>query len=274
MLPTVPMMLLFFGLAHLCYIWLFWRDPRRAARSAVGDRLRRCGSASCSPCCGRRSAGSSSPSPLYGVVLGGTAVAASRCHPLIAWGGAFFLASDTILAFEIFMPDATPAWASPVIMFAYCLGQGLIAAGVIVADRLRTAAATPRNGGSDAVTEGSVRVDAWLWAVRVYKTRSAATTACRAGHVRVNGDRAKAAQPVRPGDELRVRIAGFDRILVVRQPISKRVGAVQAAAAVDDRTPPPPPRELTAFVPMRDRGAGRPTKRERRDLDKLRGREE
>ena len=124
------------------------------------------------------------------------------------------------------------------------------------------------------MTEASVRVDAWLWAVRVYKTRSAATTACRAGHVRVNGDRVKAAQPVRPGDELRVRIAGFDRILVVRQPIAKRVGAVQAAAAVDDRTPPPPPRELTAFVPMRDRGAGRPTKRERRDLDKLRGRDE
>ncbi|MFF2633836.1 RNA-binding S4 domain-containing protein [Microbacterium sp. NPDC058021] len=116
------------------------------------------------------------------------------------------------------------------------------------------------------------RVDAWLWAVRVYKTRSAATTACRAGHVRVNGERAKAAQPVRPGDELRVRVAGFDRILVVRQTITKRVGAALAAAAVDDRTPPPPPRELTAFVPTRDRGAGRPTKRERRETDRLRGR--
>jgi len=116
------------------------------------------------------------------------------------------------------------------------------------------------------------RVDAWLWAVRVYKTRSAATTACRAGHVRVNGERAKAAQPVRPGDELRVRVAGSDRILVVRQTITKRVGAALAAAAVDDRTPPPPPRELTAFVPTRDRGAGRPTKRERRETDRLRGR--
>ncbi|SFS02319.1 ribosome-associated heat shock protein Hsp15 [Microbacterium sp. cf046] len=123
------------------------------------------------------------------------------------------------------------------------------------------------------MTEGSARVDAWLWAVRVYKTRSAATTACRAGHVRVNGERAKAAQPVRPGDELRVRIAGFDRILVVKEPISKRVGAVPAAAAVDDRTPPPLPREERAFVPMRDRGAGRPTKRERRDIDRLRGRD-
>ncbi len=123
------------------------------------------------------------------------------------------------------------------------------------------------------MTADTVRVDSWLWAVRVYKTRSAATSACRAGHVRVNGERAKAAQPVRPGDELRVRISGFDRILIVKQTISKRVGAVPAAAAVDDRTPPPLPREERAFVPIRDRGAGRPTKRERRDIDRLRGRD-
>ncbi|MBZ4486782.1 RNA-binding S4 domain-containing protein [Microbacterium sp. cx-55] len=122
---------------------------------------------------------------------------------------------------------------------------------------------------TDAVSP--VRVDSWLWAVRVYKTRSAATTACRAGHVRIGGDRAKAAQQVRPGDEVRVRIAGFDRILVVRQTITKRVSAPLAAAAVDDQTPPPPPRESVPFVPTRDRGAGRPTKRERRDLDRLRG---
>lgn len=124
------------------------------------------------------------------------------------------------------------------------------------------------------MTDASVRVDAWLWAVRVYKTRSAATTACRAGHVRVNGERAKAAQPVRPGDELRVRINGFDRILVVKQPIAKRVGAAVAAEAAEDRTPPPPPREFAGLVAIRDRGAGRPTKRERRELDRLRGRDE
>lgn len=116
-----------------------------------------------------------------------------------------------------------------------------------------------------------VRTDAWLWAVRVYKTRSAATTACRAGHVRVNGDRAKAAQPIGPGDEVRIRIAGFDRTLIVRQTLVKRVGAPVAALAYEDLTPPPPPRESIAFVPVRDRGAGRPTKRERRDIDKLRG---
>lgn len=117
----------------------------------------------------------------------------------------------------------------------------------------------------------SVRVDAWLWAVRVYKTRSAATTACRAGHVRIGGDRAKAAQPVRIGDEVRVRIAGFDRILVVRQLLTKRVGAPLAAAAAEDRTPV---REPLAQLAVRDRGAGRPTKRERRDIDRLRGRDD
>jgi ribosome-associated heat shock protein Hsp15 len=120
--------------------------------------------------------------------------------------------------------------------------------------------------------EAPVRIDAWLWAVRQFKTRSAATAACRAGHVRVNGERAKAAQSVRPGDEVRVRISGFDRQLIVRRTLVKRVSAAVAAEAVDDRTPPPPPRESVAAVVARDRGSGRPTKRERRDLDRLRGR--
>lgn len=120
------------------------------------------------------------------------------------------------------------------------------------------------------MSEPSVRIDAWLWAVRVYKTRSAATTACRAGHVRLAGERAKAAQAVRIGDEIRVRIAGFDRILVVRQLLTKRVGAPIAALAAEDRTPP---REPVAQLAVRDRGAGRPTKRERRDIDRLRGRD-
>lgn len=118
------------------------------------------------------------------------------------------------------------------------------------------------------MSEPSVRIDAWLWAVRVYKTRSAATTACRAGHVRIGGEKAKAAQPVRVGDEVRVRIAGFDRMLVVRQLLTKRVGAPVAALAAEDRTPP---REPVAQLAVRDRGAGRPTKRERRDIDRLRG---
>ena len=119
----------------------------------------------------------------------------------------------------------------------------------------------------------SARVDSWIWAVRLVKTRSLATAACRAGHVRVNGERAKAAQPVKIGDEIRYRESGFDRIVVVRSLLVKRVGAAIAAEAYSDLTPPPPPREEVAFAPIRDRGAGRPTKRERRDLERLRGRD-
>ena len=90
--------------------------------------------------------------------------------------------------------------------------------------------------------------------------------------MRVNGERAKSAQPVRPGDEIRVRVAGFDRIVVVSRIVVKRVGATVAAECFVDKTPPPPPREEVALLPLRDRGAGRPTKRERRDMEKLRGR--
>ncbi len=115
-----------------------------------------------------------------------------------------------------------------------------------------------------------VRIDSWLWAVRAFKTRSAATTACRAGHVRLNGDKVKAAQTVTIGDELRIRISGFDRILVVRHTLVKRVGAPIAALAAEDRTPP---RDPVALAGQRDRGAGRPTKRERREIDRLRGRD-
>jgi ribosome-associated heat shock protein Hsp15 len=120
-------------------------------------------------------------------------------------------------------------------------------------------------------SEASARVDSWIWAVRLAKTRSLATAACRAGHVRVNGDKVKAAQPVRIGDEVRVRLADSERIVVVRRILTKRVSAAVAAESLTDNTPPPPPRESVAFVPIRERGAGRPTKRERRDIEKLRG---
>jgi ribosome-associated heat shock protein Hsp15 len=122
--------------------------------------------------------------------------------------------------------------------------------------------------GTDAAA--TARVDSWIWAVRLAKTRSLATAACRAGHVKVNGDRAKAAQPVHIGDEIRVRDSGFERIVVVKRIVSKRVGAPIAAESLEDLTPPPPTPEEIAFVPVRDRGAGRPTKRERRELDKFR----
>jgi len=117
----------------------------------------------------------------------------------------------------------------------------------------------------------SVRVDSWLWAVRIFKTRSLATAASRAGHVRVNGERVKAAHAVKVGDEVRVRVSGFDRILVVRTLIAKRVSAAVAVESFRDDSPPPPTPLEVALAPRRDRGAGRPTKRERREIDKLLG---
>ncbi|MBJ8340871.1 RNA-binding S4 domain-containing protein [Antrihabitans sp. YC3-6] len=117
----------------------------------------------------------------------------------------------------------------------------------------------------------TARVDSWTWAVRLFKTRSSAATAARAGHVRVNGVSVKAAHPVRIGDEVRVRVAGTERIVEVVRIVTKRVGAPIAAECIIDRSPPPPPREVLASIPQRDRGAGRPTKRDRRELDRLRG---
>ncbi|MEU6756523.1 RNA-binding S4 domain-containing protein [Streptomyces sp. NPDC046685] len=119
---------------------------------------------------------------------------------------------------------------------------------------------------------GTVRVDAWIWSVRLTKTRSTAATACRAGHVKVNGERAKPAQPVRAGDEVRLFHAGRERIVVVKRPVSKRVGAPVAAECLIDNSPPPPTPVEAAVVGIRDRGAGRPTKRERREIETLRGR--
>ena len=117
----------------------------------------------------------------------------------------------------------------------------------------------------------SVRLDSWIWAVRLFKTRSAAAAACRAGHVRVNGTPAKAGQRIGPDDEIRMRVGALEKIVVVTRIVGKRVGAGVAAECMIDRSPPPPPKEILASVPRRDRGAGRPTKRERRELDKLRG---
>ena len=122
----------------------------------------------------------------------------------------------------------------------------------------------------DATT---ARIDSWIWAVRLLKSRSLGTAACRAGHVKINGEKVKASQPVRIGDEVCVREAGFDRVVVVKRLLVKRVSAPLAAESYTDITPPPPPREEIALAPVRDRGAGRPTKRQRRDLERLRGRE-
>ena len=113
-------------------------------------------------------------------------------------------------------------------------------------------------------------MDAWLWSVRIYKTRSAATAACRGGHVRVNRAAAKAATAVKVGDRVEA-FAERERVLEVVTLIQKRVGAAVAATCLVDHSPPAPIVLRTAPAVVRERGAGRPTKRERRGIDRLRG---
>ena len=117
-----------------------------------------------------------------------------------------------------------------------------------------------------------VRVDRWLWAVRLTKTRSGAAQACRAGHVQVNGVRAKPASTVKAEDTVRVRVGDLERVVEVVRPIEHRVVAELAAACLVDKSPPPPPRDPLDRVGRRDPGMGRPTKRDRRQLDRTRGR--
>ncbi len=115
----------------------------------------------------------------------------------------------------------------------------------------------------------STRIDRWLWAVRLAKTRPDAAAACKGGHVRINDHPAKAAATVSPGDHVRARIGDTTRIVEVVRVIQKRVGAADAATCFIDRTPVLSP-EAAIPVARRDRGAGRPTKRDRRILDKFR----
>ncbi|PTM91711.1 RNA-binding S4 domain-containing protein [Streptomyces sp. VMFN-G11Ma] len=134
-----------------------------------------------------------------------------------------------------------------------------IAAAVAAAE-----AAAPANGEN-------VRIDSWIWAVRLIKTRSLGAAACKGGHVHVNGERVKPAHSVRIGDEVRVRQEGWERVVIVKRLIRKRVGAPVAAQCYVDNSPPPPPRQAFAPAGIRDRGTGRPTKRDRREMERLRG---
>jgi ribosome-associated heat shock protein Hsp15 len=114
----------------------------------------------------------------------------------------------------------------------------------------------------------SVRLDKWVWAARCYKTRSQATKGCNAGQVTVNGENARASRTVRTGDLVEVSLPAGRRILRVVALGDRRGSAAQATTLFDDLTPPPEPR---APPPVeRERGMGRPTKRERRKLGKLR----
>lgn len=116
------------------------------------------------------------------------------------------------------------------------------------------------------------RVDKWLWAVRMYKTRSDATDACRAGHVKVNRTSAKPAALVKPGDTVEALAPSGQRVLEVTAILEKRSSAPTARSCYIDHTPAPQPEEAGTLNFVRDRGAGRPTKRERRQMDRARRR--
>jgi ribosome-associated heat shock protein Hsp15 len=118
----------------------------------------------------------------------------------------------------------------------------------------------------------STRVDRWLWSVRVFKTRTLATEACRSGHVAVNRGVTKPSTQVRTGDVVTIRIDGRDRVLEVARVIDNRVGAPIAATCIIDHSPPAPPRDAAGLGLVRDSFTGRPTKRDRRLIDRLRQR--
>lgn len=120
-----------------------------------------------------------------------------------------------------------------------------------------------------AHVSGEVRVDVWLYSIRAYRTRTAATEACRSGKVKVNGDPAKAAQRVGPGAVVEFKRSGDLRVFEVVETISKRVGADRASQCLIDRTPVTDTSDVDPVVPAaeRQRGAGRPTKRDRRRIE-------
>jgi ribosome-associated heat shock protein Hsp15 len=115
-----------------------------------------------------------------------------------------------------------------------------------------------------------VRVDQWLWAVRLYKTRTMATAGVRGGHVKINGASAKPASHVKVGDRIQATIHDTARDVEVVRLIAKRVGAPTAAESYIDHSPPVERERRLAPLFPREAGTGRPTKRDRRALDRLR----
>jgi ribosome-associated heat shock protein Hsp15 len=115
-----------------------------------------------------------------------------------------------------------------------------------------------------------LRVDKWLWAARFFKSRTLASAACEGGKVDVNEQAAKPSRTVRPGDLLRITLPRAKKIVRVVALSDRRGPGAQAKLLYDDLTPSPPPRAARVQPPaLRPPGAGRPTKRERRQIDRL-----
>jgi ribosome-associated heat shock protein Hsp15 len=127
---------------------------------------------------------------------------------------------------------------------------------------------------AEPAAEEAVRIDKWLWAARFYKTRSLAAEACDGGKVEVNGHTAKPHKLVRVNDKVSfTHPSGPKEVTVIG--LSERRGPASAARLLYEDHSPPPPREERPFFappPFRPPGFGRPTKRERRETDWLRGR--
>ncbi|HKI89508.1 MAG TPA: S4 domain-containing protein [Draconibacterium sp.] len=117
----------------------------------------------------------------------------------------------------------------------------------------------------------NVRVDKWLWAVRIFKTRSQATEACRKGHISVGDLPVKPSRVVHPGEIVKVKKVQAVRSFKVLALVEKRMSAKLAAEYMEDVTPPEQMEILEMQKNMRwisrDRGTGRPTKKDRRNLD-------
>ncbi|HEY6727371.1 MAG TPA: S4 domain-containing protein [Polyangiaceae bacterium] len=112
-----------------------------------------------------------------------------------------------------------------------------------------------------------VRLDRWLCAARVFKSRTLAAAACGAGHVSVNGRAVRASHAGKVGDEVRAKPPRGPVVLIVIRLADKRLSPKDAVLLYEDRSPPPPPDDP---VFRRERGSGRPTKADRRKLDKMR----
>ena len=121
---------------------------------------------------------------------------------------------------------------------------------------------------TDPIAADETRIDRWLCAVRLVKTRPLASRLCEGGHVLVNGSSAKPSMKVRAGDRVEALIADRRRIVEVTLPIDSRVGAAVAATCYVDHSPPVAPKAGLAIRPVR--GEGRPSKRRRREFERLR----
>lgn len=126
--------------------------------------------------------------------------------------------------------------------------------------------------------EDKTRIDKWLWAARFYKTRSLAAEAIAGGKVQVNGERVKRAKPLQLGDEVRIRQGPYEHLVVVRELSDRRGPAAQAATLYEETPSSRAAREAlalqlkslhSAFAPT----PGRPTKKDRREINRLKGRE-